>query len=59
MKKFGLLKLFNGGNSTISEYTTTRMYADPYIKYIGKKSSHKLRTRYFLTNNKKKCLIVV
>ncbi len=38
--------------TTISLYTTTRATFDPYITYTGKSSSHRIRTRYFLTNNK-------
>jgi len=38
--------------TTISLYTTTRANIDPYITYVGKSSSHRIRTRYFLTNNK-------
>lgn len=39
--------------TTISLYETTRTSIDPYFTYIGKKgSSHKLKTRYYNTNNK-------
>ncbi|CAN5384202.1 hypothetical protein BH11BAC2_BH11BAC2_02180 [soil metagenome] len=37
--------------STLSLYTTKRTTVDPYITYVGKKASHRLRTRYYLTNN--------
>jgi outer membrane cobalamin receptor len=39
-------------NSTLSLYRTTRVTIDPYITYVGKNTSHRIRTRYFLTNNK-------
>jgi outer membrane cobalamin receptor len=39
--------------TTISLYETTRTSIDPYFTYIGKKgSTHKLKTRYFNSNNK-------
>ena len=37
--------------STLSLYTTYRTTIDPYFSYTTKKSSYKLRGRYFLTNN--------
>ncbi len=42
----------DSATTTISIYTTTRATFDPYITYVGKSSSHRIRTRYFLTNNK-------
>ncbi len=38
--------------STASKYNTTRTYVDPSINYTGKHISYKLRSRYFITNNK-------
>ena len=38
--------------STASKYNTSRTYIDPSINYTGKKISYKLRSRYFVTNNK-------
>jgi outer membrane cobalamin receptor len=40
-----------GENSTLSLYTTTRASIDPGISYTRKKMSHKLRGRYFLSDN--------
>ncbi len=38
--------------TTISEYVTTRVTVDPFISYLGKHGNHKLRTRYFKSDNK-------
>ncbi len=38
--------------STASKYNTARTYIDPSINYTGKNISYKLRSRYFITNNK-------
>ena len=41
------------GDGTMSEYTTMRATIDPFATYITPKgNSHKLRTRYFLTDNR-------
>lgn len=41
------------GEGTMSEYTTMRATVDPFATYITPKgNSHKLRTRYFLTDNR-------
>jgi outer membrane receptor protein involved in Fe transport len=40
-----------GENSTLSSYTTTRISVDPSISYSKGKASHKLRSRYFMTEN--------
>jgi iron complex outermembrane receptor protein len=38
--------------STASKYNTARTYIDPSINYTRKNISYKLRSRYFITNNK-------
>ena len=38
--------------TTISYYTTTRSNVDPFITYTGSHDNHKLRGRYFKSNNK-------
>ncbi len=40
-----------GNSSTLSLYKTTRFALDPSLTYTGKKFSHRIRTRYFFTNN--------
>ena len=40
-----------GTGSTLSSYTTKRLTIDPSVIYAGEKSSHKLRGRFFLTDN--------
>lgn len=37
--------------TTISNYTTTRSSVDPFISYTGNRDNHKLRGRYFKSNN--------
>jgi iron complex outermembrane receptor protein len=46
-----LIPLKTADGNTLSNYTTTRVSVDPNITYVGKHVSHKIRTRYFLTNN--------
>jgi iron complex outermembrane receptor protein len=46
-----LIPLATAAGNTLSNYTTTRVSVDPSITYVGKNVSHKIRTRYFLTNN--------
>jgi len=41
----------DSATTTISYYTTTRTSIDPFVTYVGKQSNHKLRGRYFRTNN--------
>lgn len=38
-------------STTISYYTTTRTNVDPFITYTGAHDNHKLRGRYFKSNN--------
>jgi len=41
----------SGENSTLSKYTTTRISIDPSLSYSKGNASHKLRSRYFMTEN--------
>lgn len=41
----------SGTSSTLSKYTTTRVTVDPSVSFTKNKFSHKLRGRYFLTDN--------
>lgn len=41
----------NGEGSTLSHYITERITIDPSLTWSGKKSTHKFRGRYFMTDN--------
>lgn len=48
-----LLPMISGAeNSTLSNYVTERTLIDPYFTYSTSAFTHRIRTRYFLTNNK-------